>query len=84
MSKKMMKNFKNRLTWVDGLRAFFPKKQGKNCQGNGQKLPQEIKAKKRDSPGPSPDQFILAVVGTIFVIVGAFVFVWYTALKRNL
>lgn len=84
MSKKMIKNFKNRLPWVDGFRAFFPKKQGKNCQGIGQNLSQELKGKKRDSTGPSPDQFILAVVGTIFVIVGAFVFVWYTALKRNL
>ena len=92
MSKKMMKNFKIRLPWVDGLRAFFPKKQGKNCQGIGQKQVKCSPSEKADSP-PGNSVEILKIFGrnlslvllvTVSVIVATFIFVWYTALKRNL
>jgi hypothetical protein len=92
MSKKLMKNFKNRLPWVDGLGAFFPKKQGKNCDQPRQK---QVKCSLREKLASPPGNFgqILKILGrnlslvllcTVSVIVATFIFVWYTALKRNL
>lgn len=50
----------------------------------GQNIPQYHRAKKADSPGPNPEQFGLVLIGISLAILGTFIFVWYTALKRNL
>ena len=55
-----------------------------NSHGNGEKVGELTRAKKADSPGPSPDQVAFSLVIFVIALVGTFVFVWYTALKRNL
>ncbi len=75
---------KIRFTWRSGKSAFFPKTQENSFQETGENLCKSPRAKKAGSPGPSPDQVAFSLVIFVIALVGTFVFVWYTALKRNL
>lgn len=64
--------------------ALKIKKMMKKIARNWEKLCKSPRAKKGDSPGPSPDQVAFSLVIFVIALVGTFIFVWYTALKRNL
>ena len=58
----------------------------------GQKVPSAVHRKKADSPGQNfleirkvlAGNLGLVLAGVSLAILGTFIFVWYTALKRNL
>lgn len=55
-----------------------------NSQGNGEKVGELLRAKKADSPGRNLELIGFSLVIFAITLVGTFIFVWYTALKRNL
>jgi hypothetical protein len=76
------------------FRMFLNKQKltSQNSQGIGQKVASAAHRKKADSPGRNSREFgkvlvenLGLVLGCIAItIVATFIFVWYTALKRNL
>jgi hypothetical protein len=55
-----------------------------NSQGNGEKVDELPRAKKADSPGRNLELIGFSMVIFVIALVGTFIFVWYTSLKRNL
>ena len=55
-----------------------------NSQENGEKVGELLRAKKADSPGRNLELIGFSLVIFVIALVGTFIFVWYTALKRNL
>jgi len=55
-----------------------------NSHGIGQKVAELPRAKKADSPGRNLELIGFSLVIFVIALVGTFIFVWYTALKRNL
>jgi hypothetical protein len=68
------------------FRMFLNKQKiaSQNSHGIGQKVPGAAHRKKADSPGQNLEQIGFSLVIFVIALVGIFVFVWYTALKRNL
>jgi hypothetical protein len=83
---------KIRFTWRSGKSAYFPKIQEKSFHGIGQKLSKVPPREKADSPGQNfrgtakilAENLGLVLGFVVITIVSTFIFVWYTALKRNL
>ncbi len=68
------------------FRMFLNKQKltSQNSQGIGEKVGELPRAKKADSPGRNLEQIGFSLVIFVIALVGTFIFVWYTALKRNL
>lgn len=55
-----------------------------NFKENGEKQLKMARAKKADSPPGNLEQFGLVLAILVLLIVGLFIFVWHTALKRSI
>jgi hypothetical protein len=68
------------------FRMFLNKQKiaSQNSHGIGQKVAGAAHREKADSPGRNLEQIGFSLVIFVIALVGTFIFVWYTALKRNL
>jgi hypothetical protein len=68
------------------FRMFLNKQKltSQNSQGIGQKVAGAAHRKKADSPGRNLELIGFSLIIFVISLVGTFIFVWYTALKRNL